>query len=111
MPKEEVGLIRKNLGRTAAQLFNVIHHMLPSVLFAEIDHGGPLYEGLPVAQMVIGHHHKAVAAQELGEGRVTSAVLRYAVGNLHHSHNVLPGGRPLVDMNQVFSIAGGKEIF
>ena len=68
--EEEIGLVREDLGRAAAQLLDVVHHVPPAVLLAEIDHGGVLDEGLPVAQMVVGHHHEAIGAQELSKGLV-----------------------------------------
>ena len=40
--EEEIGLVREDFGRAAAQLLDVVHYVPPAVLLAEIDHGGVL---------------------------------------------------------------------
>ena len=37
--EQEVGLAGEDLGRTAAQLLHVVHHMPPTVRFPQVNHG------------------------------------------------------------------------
>ena len=106
--EEEIGDAGKDLGGPPAQLLHVLHRVAPAVLISEVDHGAALHQGLAVAQVVVGHHGEAVAAEEAGEGLVAGAVLRHAVGDLHHPGDGAAQGRPLVDMDQGPAVAGWK---
>lgn len=110
MAKEEVRLAGKHLGSTPAELLHVVHHMLPAVRLSQIHHGGTVDHRQAVAQMVVGHHHVSVGTEVAGKGGVASAVLRHSVGNLDHADNLAVIGRPLVDMNQCFSVTGRKIV-
>ena len=111
MAEKEVGFAGKDLGGAAAQLLHVVHHVPPALLLSQVDHGAVFNQGLSVAQVVVGHHHEAMAAQILGEGCVARAVLGHAVGDLDHARDAAAGRRPLVDMDQGFAVAGREEIF
>ena len=109
--EEEIGLSRKDLGHPAAEGLYVVHHVPPAVLLPQVDHGAALDEGLAVAQVVVGHHHKAVIAEKAGKGGVAGPVLRHAVGNLDHAQDLPLRRGPLVDMDQGLPVAGRKEKF
>ena len=111
MAEEEVGLAGEHLGGAPAQLLYIVHHMPPAVLFTQVDHGAALNDGLTVSQMVVCHHHKAVAAQVLGKGCVPTAVFRHAVGDLDDAHDGAVHRSPLVDVDQRLLIAGGEKKF
>ena len=111
VPEEKVGLVQESLGHAAAQGLDVVHHMLPAVLVPQVDHGTALDLGLSVAQVVVGYHSEAVGAQKPGKGFIALPVLCHPMGDLHYA-SYFPGyRRPLVDMDQRLSVAGGKVEF
>ena len=60
MAEQKMGLIREDLGGTAAQFLHVVHHMPPAVLRPQVHHRSTLNAGLTVAQVVVSRDHKAV---------------------------------------------------
>ena len=109
--EEEIRLAGERLGSAAAQFLHVVHHMPPAVLLSQVHHGAALNNGLAVAQVVVGDNGKAMIAQKTGKGRIARAILRHAVGDLHHADDFPSNRRPLVDVDQCFSFAGREEIF
>ena len=58
--EQKMGLIREDLGGTAAQFLHIVHHMPPAVLRPQVHHRRALDAGLTVAQVVVGCDRKAV---------------------------------------------------
>ena len=109
--EEEVGDAGKYLGRPPLEGVQIVHHVRPAVLLAKVDPGLSLRHGETVSQVVMGHHRKPIGTEEPGKGRIAPAVLRHAVGNLHYAADRPGDRRPLVDMEQRYSVAGWLVIF
>ena len=72
------------LGEDQVQAVDVIHCVLPAVLFTEIYRRAALGEGLAVAQMVVAHHHDALLVEIPGKIVIALNVLCHAVGDLQN---------------------------
>ena len=86
MSQQEIGEVGKLAVGQFAELFQIVHHIVPTALRAEIEPGRILRNGQAVTDMVISHHGKALLRQILRKGLIAQNIFGNAVSNLQNGH-------------------------
>ena len=107
MAQEEVGDARMLLPLDAAQSGDVGHYQLPPVLGGEGAVAAVL-DRVPVSQVVLAAHQKALSGQESGRCLIAADVLPHPVYDLHHAPRLLRG-QPRPGVAGAAPIAGRKS--
>lgn len=83
VPEEEAGQAGELVLDGGVDPADVLHQGFPALFWAEVPLEGRGGAGAAVAQVVMAHHQKAPAGQELKEGAVAADIFAHTVDHLH----------------------------